>query len=314
MRRTITITAAFLLTVVALASGASSVSATEPWLHLTSGSRPTNLAPESEGEIVLNAENMGNASIDGAETPVTLTDKLPSGLEALAVEGHSFQSPNFDTPMSCSLSKLTCVYSVEPVEAHGSNPGEHPLGPYQQLEMRIKVRVLPGASSSEANQLSVNGGGAPPATVSRALKISEEPAPYGIEDYEFRAENEGGSLDTQAGSHPYQVTGTFVFNQGPDFKGGASGGSGAGGPEPVAEPKDVIGKLPAGLLGNPRPIPTCSLGTFLAPTVSLEENACSPQTAMGVALVTVNDPGTFGHITFPESIYNLEPYAGEPAR
>ncbi|MFZ1154661.1 MAG: hypothetical protein WAN93_07135, partial [Solirubrobacteraceae bacterium] len=177
--------------------------------------------------------------------------------------------------------------------------------------MKITVRVLPGAASNEENQLTVTGGGAAPATISRAVRISEEPAPYGVEDYEFHAENEGGSLDTQAGSHPYQVTGSFVFNQGPDNE---SASSSTGGPEPIAEPKDVIGKLPAGLLGNPRPFPTCSLGTFLSSTPSLEENACPPQTAVGVASVVINDPGALGRINFVEAIYNLEPYAGEPAR
>ncbi len=314
MRRTITITAAsLLLTVVALASGPSVASATEPWWHLTSGARPTNLAPESEGEIVLNAENVGNASIDGAQTPVTLTDKLPPGIEAVAIGGNSFRTINEHAPMSCSLAKLTCVYNMEP------SAKEHPLAPYMELEMRIRVKVLPGASSGGTNRFSAAGGGAPPATVSRPLRISEESAPYGIEDYGFRAENEGGSLDTQAGSHPYQVIGTFVFNQGPDGDVGGntepkSTPSTAAGPEPIEQPKDVIGNLPAGLLGNPRPVPACSLGTFLGPTVNIEENDCSPQTAVGVALVTIEDSGFLGHLTFPESIYNLEPYAGEPAR
>src|ERR1700722_3110850 len=197
MRRTITIVAAsLLLTVVVLASGASVASATEPWWHLMSGSRPTNLAPGSEGEIALVAENVGNASIDGAQTPVTLTDKLPAGLEAVAIGGNSFIGINFHAPMSCSLSKLTCVYDLEPTAE------DPPLAPYMELEMRIKVRVSPDASTGEANRFSATGGGAPPATIARAFRISEEPAPYGIEDYGFSAENEGGSLDTQAGSHP----------------------------------------------------------------------------------------------------------------
>ena len=314
MRRMIMVTTAALLTVVALASGASFASAAEPWWHLTSSSRPTNLAPESEGEIVAIAENMGDASIDGAETPVTVTDTLPAGLEAVAIGGGSAHGANDVYPMSCSLSKLSCVYDREPIEPKGEDEGEHPLAPYMWLEMRIKVRVLAGASSSEANRVSVTGG-APPASLSRTLRISEEPASYGIEDYELSAENEGGGLDRQAGSHPYQVTGTFIFNQGPDTNPPPSIAEGDKPEvEPVALSKDVIGKLPPGLLGNPRPFPTCSLEQFLTPGPNTEENECPAQTAVGYALVGIDDPGTVGHTTFPEAIYNLEPYAGEPAR
>src|ERR1700722_1129310 len=236
MRRMIVVTVVPLLSAIALALGAPLASAAEPWWHLTSGSRPTNLAPESEGEIVAIAENVGDAGIDGAQTPVTLTDTLPAGLEALAIEGGSTLGANTLLPLSCSLPKLTCVYNREAVEETTAEEGEHPLAPYMQLEMRIKVRVLSGASSSEANRVSVSGGGAPPDTVSRALRVSEEPAGYGIEEYELNAENEGGGLDTQAGSHPYQVTGTFRFNEGADTNPPPSPMTGSFASKPVVEP------------------------------------------------------------------------------
>jgi hypothetical protein len=315
----IAVTVVSLLSLVVLASGASLASAAEPWWHLTSGSRPTNLAPESEGEIFVTVENIGDAGIDGAKTPVTVTDALPAGLEALAIEGGSTGAANLMLPMTCSLAKLSCVYNreAEPLQP-GGHHSEHPLEPYMQLEVRIKVRVLPGASGSEANRVNVSGGGAPAATLSRALRITEEPTPYGVEDYDFRAEEEGGSLDTQAGSHPYQVTGTFMFNEGPDSTPppSALGGGFAGKAvvQPAGLSKDVIGKLPAGLLGNPKPYPTCSLAQFLTPGPNIEENECSQQTAVGVALVTFYDPGILSHATLSETIYNLEPYEGEPAR
>jgi len=322
MRRIFMVTIVSLLTVAALASSASLASAAEPWWHLTAGSRPTNLAPESEGEIVSNAVNVGDAGIDGAKTPVTVTDTLPAGLEAIAIGGGSTNGGNSMNPMTCSLSKLTCVYNLEPGEGNPNIPAVHPLEPYMQLEMRIRVRVLPGASSSEVNQVSVTGGGAPLVAVSRALRVSEETTGYGIEDYEFNAEDEGGALDTQAGSHPYQVTGTFIFNQGPDLHIGSDTypqtepGREEAHPEviPAGLSKDVFGKLPPGLLGNPSPVPKCSLGTFLTSPAVEEENECPQQTAVGVAMVTIQDTHAAGRLIFPETIYNLEPYAGEPAR
>jgi len=315
MRRIIAITAT-LLFLLALTSFVSSASANEPWWHLSSGTRPTNLAPESEGEVFLTAENVGDTGIDGAKTPVTITDTLPSGLEALAIEGDSMKGFNIDSPLTCSLVKLSCVYDKEGVEDPPLGK-EHSLAPFMQLEVRIKVRVLPGASSSETNRVNVSGGGAPLSTLSRALRISEEPAPYGVEDYDFRTENEGGALDTQAGSHPFQVTGTFLFNEGPDTNPPPS----AGGPEtkkprvePAAMSKDVLGKLPAGFLGNPKPFPTCTLAQFLGRGVGPEENQCPQQTAVGVALITIEDPAFLGHTVISKAIYNLEPYVGEPAR
>ena len=317
MRRVITATMVSLLTVAAFASSASLASAAEPWWHLTSDARPTNLAPESEGEVVVDAENVGDAGIDGARTPVTVTDMLPAGLEPLAIGGGSLRFGNDREPMNCSLAKLSCVYEKEGIRSDGGVAGAVGplLGPYMDLEVRIKVRVLAGASSSEANRVNVSGGGAPPATLSRPIRVSEEPAPYGIEDYEFRAENEGGKLDTQAGSHPYQVSGTFLFNEGPDSNPPPSTTQ-LDKPvvEPVGQAKDIIGKLPAGLLGNPEPVPTCTLDQFLKQGTEEGEVECPAQTAVGVAVITFHDAGLIGYATVLEPIYNLVPYAGEPAR
>src|ERR1700722_13148459 len=314
MRRMIVVTVGSLLAAAVLVWGASLASAAEPWWHLTSGSRPTYLAPESESEIVVMAENVGDASIDGAKTPVTVTDSLPAGVEALAIEGGSTYGLSNQLSLSCSLAKLACTYEREIETA----TGEHALAPYMQLEVRIKVRVLAGAVSGEVNRVNVSGGGAPPATLSRPLIISEEPTPFGVEAYEFNAENEGGTLDTQAGSHPYQVTGTFLFNQGADSSLPPSPSPEPFAGKPIVEApaltKDVIGKLPPGLLGNAQAVPKCTLGQFLTSGLWPEENECSPQTAVGVATVTVRDPGIVGYASFIETLYNLEPYAGEPAR
>src|SRR3984957_8576191 len=316
MRREITATIASLLTVAAFASSASLASAAKPWWHLTSDARPTNLAPESEGEVVVDAENVGDAGIDGATTPVTVTDILPAGLEPLAIGGGSLRLGNTREPMNCSLAKLSCVYEKEGqrIEDPGGPIGPL-LGPYMDRVVRIKLRVLAGASSSEVNRMNVSGGGAPPATLSRPIRVSEEPVPYGIEDYEFRAENEGGKLDTQAGSHPYQVSGTFLFNEGPDSNLPPSTTE-ADKPvvEPVGQTKDVIGKLPAGLLGNPEPVPTCTLAQFLTEGTGEGEVACPAQTAFGVAAIAFFDAGVIGYTTVLVPIYNLVPYAGEPAR
>jgi len=318
MRRIIAVIVVSLLSVIVCAFAASFASATEPWWHLTSGARPTNLAPGSESEIFVTAENVGDAGIDGAKTPVTLSDTLPAGLEPLAIEGYSTKDFTSNVPLTCWLAKLSCVYDREGIEdPPPGKGGEHALAPFMQLEVRIKVKVLPNAANGEENGVSVSGGGAPSSTLSRALRISEEPTPYGVEDYDFRAENEGGSLDTQAGSHPFQTTGTFLFNEGPDAnQPPSSDGETVGRPmvQPAGLAKDVLGKLPAGLLGNPKPFLTCTLAQFLGRGEQIEENLCPQDTAVGIALITFDDPAFLGHSVFAKAIYNLEPYAGEPAR
>jgi hypothetical protein len=303
MRRALTTTALSLLAAASLAVGVSPASGAEPWWRVSTESRPTNLAPGSEGEIVVTAENMGDGSIDGAKSAVTIADVLPAGLEPLAIAGTATESGgNFMTSFPCSLVTVTCTF-------------ERTLAPYKPLEVRIKVRVP--ESVTEPNRVSVNGGGAPAVSTSRPVRISETPVSFGMEEYELRAEEEGGKPDTQAGSHPYQVTGVVNFNQGPDTN------SPPNTPahikpnvQPIGLAKDVTSDQPAGLIGNPTPFPTCSLGQFLTKNKIAFNLAdeCAPNTAVGVAVVRIEDSGLIGYSTFVVPIFNLEPYYGEPAR
>ena len=70
----------------------------------------------------------------------------------------------------------------------------------------------PGAITGESNEVSVSGGSAPRLAIKRPMAIGG-PVPFGVEDYELSPEEQGGGSDTQAGSHPFQLTTTFAFNQ-----------------------------------------------------------------------------------------------------
>ena len=264
----------------------------EPTANVLSEGRP-------DGEIVLTAENVGDASANGAEVPISITDKLPAGLRAVGVSGWkagpegAVQVP---VKLACSLGSLTCSWA-------GVVP------PYEQIEERVAVVVEPGAASGEVNQSSVSGGNSPVASVGRPVTISGQGTPFGVEDYALTHEDEGGAPVTQAGAHPFQQTTTIVLNQGADTA-----------PlnqkldvQPAGSPKDTILKWPAGLIGNPSAIPRCTIAQFLT-KINAEENECSPQSAVGVAVVTVNEPATIGAATFTLPLFNLEPANGEPAR
>lgn len=281
--------------------------ATEPWWHLTSGARPSYLPAEGEGTIVLTIENFGDAPAGGPKSHVTITDTLPEGLQALkgaeALVGSKPTSGNTSTPLKCTLATLSCVL-------------EEPLAPYQQLEVRIQVKVLEGAHTGELNEVSVSGGGAPPASISRPITVSEGATPFGVEDFELRAEEEGGALSTHAGSHPFQVTGTFVFDQGQEKR------DNLGRPIvfPAALAKDINTLLPPGLIGDPTPLATCSMPQFTrlknggSPGENPEEDECPAASAVGVAAVTVEEPSIAGYTTITVPVFNLEPAFGEPAR
>jgi hypothetical protein len=254
---------------------------------------------QADGEIVATAENLGDANAEGAVSPVVLADKLPAGLKAVGISGwKAGPGAAADVPveLSCDLKALSCT-------------ADEALVPYEQIEVRVAVVVEAGAASGELNEVSVTGGATKPKTLRHPVTISDQPVPFGVENYSLTAEEEGGGPSTQAGVHPFQLTTTLNLNEGPEenpldeklkvF--------------PVGSPKDTVFKWPEGLIGNPQATATCTLGQFLR-KVGTEENECSAQSVVGVVVVSVEEPAIIGAATFTLPLFNLEPNKGEPAR
>ena len=285
-----------LLAAAALAPASSASAAAGAWWHLDVGARPSVGAAGSDGEIVLSAENVGDAVAGG---PITLADALPSGLHATGISG---SEPRYGgrlgetVALSCSLEHLSC-------EATGR------IAPYDTIEVRIEVEASPGAESGEADTLSVSGGGAPSAQITRPVPIGDTDA-FGAEGYELKAEAEGGGSVTQAGAHPFQVTGSIMLNQAAD---GAplTSQPNAG---PAAPARDVAVRLPPGLIANPSAVSRCLSWQFAEGVGGGEQDRCPYQSAVGVASVTFDQPGGPGTRTMATPIFNIEPEAGEPAR
>jgi hypothetical protein len=273
-------------------SPAASAEALSPWWGVTSGSQPTNLVSgeTKAGRIVVTAENRGDASTSGE---VTISDRLPAGLEATGIKGVADEDAGGGGrgPASCTLATLTCVFS-------GS------LHPYEEIEVEISVSVGAGAVSGEQNTASVSGGGAAgTVSASDAIEVDGR-GRFGVEDYELIPENAGGSIDTQAGSHPFQLTSVLTLK--------TTTPEPNGGPRAVALPKDISTALPAGLIADPEALVQCTEAQFNTETEV--GNACSAQSAVGVATVTVYEPLNLGFETVTTPIFNMTPLAGEPAR
>ncbi len=274
-----------------------------PWWLVNTQSFPATLKPGGEAMLALLAEDPSSAKVNSS-APVTLADRLPAGLTAQSVELASESAP---AGLGEFVSDLFC--EVQPDEVVCTLPG--PVAEtfasfaYGFIEARVKVKAAATAKSGEVNTVSVSGGGAAGASSRKPIVVSSSPPSFGIAGYELRPENADGSLDTQAGSHPFQLTTTIDLNQGTDPG------------KPPAALKDLHFNLPPGLIGNPTPFPQCPLSKFLT-DIGSGQNACPDDTAVGVASVTVFVAGhslsSIGMETLPVPLFNLTPSVGEPAR
>lgn len=285
-----------------------------PWWHLTAGARPAYLPAAGSGEIYVEATNLGDAGANGEVSPVVIKDKLPQGVTAVDYEaisggagtgviegnGHGKVQCELGTPLQPETT--TCLFA-------GKTEGGDAkiLPPYGQIEVRIGVDLGPEAHTGELNHVSVTGGEAQRGvSIERPITLAKagETTPFGLEEYELTPENENGTPDTRAGSHPFQTTVTLDLNQGEAFT-GLTG-------EPEVEPaggliKDLTSKLPPGLIGNPTPFPRCTLPQFQA-------EKCPVESIVGAATVVANEPVVTGLKTIETPVFDLEPAEGEPAR
>jgi hypothetical protein len=166
--------------------------------------------------------------------------------------------------------------------------------------------AAPASGSYEAH---LTGQEVAASSLRRPMEIGAAAAAFGVEEYLFENENEGGRFDTQAGSHPFQQTTNLAFNQGTP-----EGANTVYLASPPALPKDIHFRWPAGLIGNTTAIPQCTEVEF---SKELEGggNTCPADTAIGIASVSFVLPHLgLGLRTEVVPVFNLVPGRGEPAR
>ncbi len=286
------------------------------WWGFSVRAAPTFLAPGGEGVIDVAADDMGVTGITGAVSEVTIKDVLPAGLtvtDAAAVNPHrarvgqgNAQERAADWKCSVVGQEVSCSTLLE-------------IPPFERLEMEIPIRVAEptGTVTALSDQASITGGEAegggsvPSQSLTRLVQVSGQPVAFGVEEdgYRIVPEDEGGGVDSRAGSHPFQLTSTVDFNEILEEV------QEPGEPvelEPAAPAltKDLSFSLPPGLLGNVQATEKCSASDFSAFDVG---NLCPEGSAIGVAVVSLLEPSRAGHITLAVPVFNLEPAQGEPA-
>jgi hypothetical protein len=280
----------------------------EPANELSGRGRGKTLSVGGSGRLLLTLTNLGNASIDGGADPVVITNHLPAGVEATGpIEAVAGMFDKFG-PVECSLnspSEVACTFDGN-------------LPPYRAIEVEIPV-VLVGQVplTGEPGTVTVSGGGAASTSAQQSIRISPDATPFGIERFLAAAEDEGGVAATHAGAHPYQFATTIQPNSGRMIPGSPRSRSFI---EQPAMPRNLRFALPAGLVGNAVAVPQCTMKDFLGVGPSGFTNDCGPESAVGVASVTVSEniressPPLAGYYRLAVPIFNLNPSRGEPAR
>jgi len=138
---------------------------------------------------------------------ISISDTLPEGLEAARVEAAAGISLTDEEGLE---PRPECAI-MTPRTVECTFKGTLPA--YALIEVDVGVIVTEAARTGEQNEASVSGGEGRSASVARPITASDAPTPFGVQDYELTPEEEGGTADTQAGSHPFQVTGTLTLNQ-----------------------------------------------------------------------------------------------------
>ncbi|HST33079.1 MAG TPA: hypothetical protein VLJ80_06110 [Solirubrobacteraceae bacterium] len=284
---------------------AASAEAQAPRWQLDASTAPTVLQNGGEGQLALTATNIGDAPVDFSGEPLTIRLALPPGLAATKVLGFPLTYLGYLThfgELACNIaspSLVTCASSAGAI-----------LPPFESLEVRVAVTADEGAKSGEEVEASISGGATQNALAKLPLSFGVS-TPFGIRRYELHAENEDGSLQTHAGSHPFQFTSTLDFNQTLEANKHFEGvGKLPTTPELL---RDLEVSLPPGLVGNSTLFAQCTDLEFET-LGSANINLCPAESAVGVASVSLKEPNNQGFATIPVPIFNLTPAAGEPAR
>ncbi len=247
-----------------------------PGYQVTGLTVPAVLEPGTVGAIKLWIYNAGAANYP--EGP-TLTDTLPVGLEATG-----------GTSGNCSgVTVVTCHL--------GAVSGQDAFPEFVEIQVKVGSSLSAGDMT---DRVSISGGGAVGVTntaIPIRYGIGQQPGP-GFSDFSGWVTNADGTADTQAGSHPYELTIALAPNQ--HIKEEYDQPEGG-------EPAGVNVNLPPGIVGEPGAVPECTRRQFDA----FEGEECPRDSEIGEDFTGII--GLPDGATPPFPVYNLVPPPGVAA-
>jgi hypothetical protein len=287
-----------------------------PGWEITSHSNPTDLPPGGKGLITLDVFNVGAVSTEAGHQ-ITVTDGLPAGVTALYAGSDSREEEEdagkVEPVWDCTGTGTSVVRCVnDPVNLPTFPGGGVPigLGAADRLTppVAIEVAVAASAPHTAENRASVAGGGAAESAATSSPLHIGEPAGFGVANWDAFFSGADGTLDTQAGSHPYSATFDLEVNTQPSSHGtgkdlGPLDFSAAGG-----ELRDATVDLPPGFVGNPTAAPQCPRAEFESYGLSTSATSCLASTIIGFSTTLAAPQVT------PVPIYNLVPPRGVAAQ
>jgi hypothetical protein len=289
--------------------GGSAAAAPGVGWELTGRSYPTNFAPTATGTIVVDVLNIGAA---GSAAGATFTDVLPKGVTALqagelknlnnglnpaisdglwACTGNGSGPAPDGAPGIVGASVITCTNTVG-VLGGGGFQSLGVAGAQPEIGIEVASGSEPG---SGMNRAAIVGGGAvsSASTSDPVLISSEPPVGFAVSGWDGWFSNADGTIDTQAGSHPYEAS--FSIDLATYFDEEVSELHPVGG-----ELRTVETFLPPGFVGDPTAAARCTRQQLLQET-------CPDGSQIGV----VDSQVGFAHVHF--QLYNMVPPEGVPA-
>jgi hypothetical protein len=263
---------------------------------------PTHLHPGKSGAVQIDLMNTGARPSSG---PIVVTDTFPRGIDVTAAGGMLFSklaSPAEEIAQfggvrwSCETAgteqvTLTCTSNPQYLSEVPVGAGER-FRPFERVGVDVQISEHAPEGALE-NRVTVAGGGASEtAVVSSPITVSSSEPGYGFSGWDAWFTNADGSIDTQAGSHPYEMTVAVGFNE-------LARGLVAGG-----EPRGLEVELPPGFSGEPSSAPRCTRG-------QLDAEECPPETQIGEEMPMFAEEGGGGaNAGGVLSVYNMVPPPG----
>jgi hypothetical protein len=144
------------------------------------------------------------------------------------------------------------------------------------------------------------------ALIGAALAAAPAQAAFGFNGFDLVFTKADGTPATQAGSHPFAVTGNFKVNSSPV---GEAEGSVIYAPD--EELKDAVIEQVAGLVGDATAVPRCAATDFASSFPGAIAPECPPDTAVGIIGNNLNEIDVNW---IQSAVFNLEPPPGVVAR